>query len=655
MVNHRRRVRISTLCGTALLAGAACSDPVWDVGGASADYVPALFGESSLASGLVILAGAGDIGQCTNMRDEWTAVLLDRVASFDPSARVFTLGDNVYESGTALEYANCFDPTWGRHKSRMHPALGNHDYASAAGADPSFDYFGDSALGGRDKGYYSFDAGAWHVVFLNDQIDISAGSVQEQWLRDDLAATSQQCIAAAFHEPRFYSHGSGESGVGDNRSVWDALYERGADLVLNGHQHFYERMVPQDPDGNPDEGGLTQITIGTGGVGLVDAPIRLANSAVLDSETFGILKLHLGTGTYSWVFVPTGGGTMADAGTRACHGAGGGNVPPSADAGGPYAGDANQAIRFDGGGSIDPDGTVTVHAWDFGDGSMAVGHDRSHAYEVPGSYTATLTVVDDDGATATHQAAVTVSSPSGITLTGSADSEDVVILRWSGAQGTRVDKYRNDGLIGSTTNDGATGDAPGAPGTYTYRICEQAQPRCSNQITVALGPHAPNEGPDADAGGPYSATVGTQVALDGRGSADADGTIASYAWDLGDGATASGPTPSHTYSAAGSYTVTLTVTDDDGATASDQTTVSVAGWAITLTAEARLDGWVILRWAGATGARVDMYRDGFRIGSTTNDGATGDYPGIPGTHEYRICEQAAPTCSNTVRVTVGPP
>src|SRR3989454_10258582 len=131
----------------------------------------------------VLFVGAGDIAGCSSTGDELTADLLDNI-----SGTVFTIGDNVYESGTSTEYANCYHPNWGRHKARTKPAPGNHEYNSgvSAGAPGYFGYFG-AAAGDPTKGYYSYDRGAWHLIVINSNLDLSAGSAQEQWLRADLA------------------------------------------------------------------------------------------------------------------------------------------------------------------------------------------------------------------------------------------------------------------------------------------------------------------------------------------------------------------------------------------------------------------------------------------------------------------------------------
>lgn len=262
-----------------------------------------------------VLVGAGDIARCGSEATAATAALLDEIPGV-----VFTTGDNAGDDGSLESYENCYDPTWGRHKSRTRPAPGNHDY-SAPNAAGYFQYFGNVA-GDPSKGYYSYDVGDWHIVVLNsvkDEVDTSRGSEQEQWLRADLAATDKECVLAYWHHPRFYSHPSWTK----NFSVmpfWQALYEAGAEMVVNGHFHLYERYAPQDPEGALDEEtGIRQFTVGTGGHWLYAPQPAAPNIEARSNDTYGVLKLTLGRGGYSWEFIPAAGGSFTDSGQDTCH------------------------------------------------------------------------------------------------------------------------------------------------------------------------------------------------------------------------------------------------------------------------------------------------------------------------------------------------
>ena len=268
-----------------------------------------------------VLVGAGDIASCSNDNDEATAALLD-----DIDGTVFTTGDNVYTNGTDAEFAECYDPTWGRHKARTMPSVGNHEYGTA-GAAGYFNYFG-AAAGTPGEGWYSYDMGAWHVVVLNSSCSqvggCGAGSPQEQWLRADLAASAARCTVAYWHHPRFSSasvHGSNSA----YEPFWQALYDHGADLVLAGHDHVYERFAPQTPSGEADdEFGIRQITVGTGGRSHYAFDAAMPNSEVRNGSTYGVLRLTLHDGAYDWQFVPVAGATFTDSGSGACH-----DAPPS--------------------------------------------------------------------------------------------------------------------------------------------------------------------------------------------------------------------------------------------------------------------------------------------------------------------------------------
>ena len=261
-----------------------------------------------------VLVGAGDIASCSSSGDEATAALLDRIPG-----TVFTTGDNVYDSGTTSEFADCYDPSWGRHKSRTRPAAGNHEYATA-GASPYFAYFGASA-GDPGKGYYSYNLGAWHLVVLNSNCGsvggCGAGSPQEQWLRQDLAANPAVCTAALWHHPLF---SSGEHGGNTSvRPLWQALYDYRADVVLNGHDHTYERFAPQNPTGSLDLArGIREFVVGTGGKSHYPISSSKPNSEVSNDDTFGVLKLSLHPTGYDWQFIPEAGKSFTDAGSAGC-------------------------------------------------------------------------------------------------------------------------------------------------------------------------------------------------------------------------------------------------------------------------------------------------------------------------------------------------
>jgi acid phosphatase type 7 len=272
-----------------------------------------------------VLVGAGDISSCTQENDTITAAIIDDViASSAGEVVVFTAGDNVYEDGTAEEYDQCYHETWGRHKDRTRPAPGNHEY-HLAGADGYFGYFG-AAAGDPDEGYYSYDLGAWHIIVLNtsdhcESLLCSSGSPQEKWLREDLAAHPADCTLAIWHDPLFSSgrvHGR-------HRYVqpfWNALYEFGAEIVLNGHEHNYERFAPQTPEGEADaETGIRQFVVGTGGESHYrEGDTLIANSEAADDETYGVLKLTLHPSGYDWEFLPEAGEAFEDAGSGVCHG-----------------------------------------------------------------------------------------------------------------------------------------------------------------------------------------------------------------------------------------------------------------------------------------------------------------------------------------------
>ncbi len=265
--------------------------------------------------GSVTIVAAGDIAQCNNGNDEATALLVDNIPG-----TVAVLGDNAYENGSAADYTDCYGPSWGRHKARTMPSVGNHEYQTA-NATGYYGYFG-AAAGDPAKGYYSYDLGDWHIVVLNSNCTIvscAAGSTQEQWLRADLAANTKACTLAYFHHPRFNSGAS----HGNSTSVapfWDALYQFGAEVILNGHEHLYERFAPQTPGAASDPAnGIRQFTVGTGGRSFYSIGTIKANSEVRNNATYGVIRMTLSAGTYSWQFVPIAGQTFTDTGTSSCH------------------------------------------------------------------------------------------------------------------------------------------------------------------------------------------------------------------------------------------------------------------------------------------------------------------------------------------------
>jgi hypothetical protein len=259
-----------------------------------------------------VLVGAGDIASCSTTPDEATATLIDGIAG-----TVFTAGDNVYPNGSAAEYANCYEPAWGRFKARTKPSPGNHEY-NTPGASGYYGYFG-AAAGDPGKGYYSYDLGTWHIIMLNSEINVGTGSTQEQWLRADLAQHPSACTLAIWHRPRF-SSGIGHGSDPAMQPLWQALYDFHADVIVNGHLHNYERFAPQSPSGTADANGIRQFVVGTGGIILTPLGAILPNSQVHNSDTYGVIKFTLHRGSYDWQFIPVAGQTFTDAGTALCVG-----------------------------------------------------------------------------------------------------------------------------------------------------------------------------------------------------------------------------------------------------------------------------------------------------------------------------------------------
>ena len=272
-----------------------------------------------------VIAAAGDIacdpgsssfnfgsGTASSCHQKYTSNSLVN-AGFDA---ILPLGDSQYDSGDYNDYLASYDPTWGRVKSITHPTVGNHEYGTS-GAAGYFQYFG-AAAGDPTKGYYSYDLGAWHLIALNANIARDATSDQITWLKSDLAASTKTCTLAYWHQPRWSSgpHGSDAS----QAPLWDTLYAAGADVVLTGHDHDYERFAPQNTTGGADStSGIREFVVGTGGATHYNPTSVKPNSEVRNGTQFGVLMLKLQASSYSWRFVPEAGGTFTDSGSTSCH------------------------------------------------------------------------------------------------------------------------------------------------------------------------------------------------------------------------------------------------------------------------------------------------------------------------------------------------
>lgn len=275
-----------------------------DTGGNASTAVPTVMATAEGSD--PVLIGAGDISECDNNNDELTAQILDATPG-----TVFTTGDTAYESGTIDEFNNCYDPTWGRHKDRTKPVPGNHEYKTN-NASGYYEYFNNIPE------YYAYDLGAWRIYALNSEIDVSESSSQVAWLKEDLAAHPAQCVLAYWHQPR-WSSGSHHGSDNDYQTIWQIFYEAGAELVLNGHEHNYERFAEMNAEGAVSSPGLREIVVGTGGRDLYDFSSPLPASEVRNGTAYGVLKVTLHADGYDWEFIPIPGSTFTDSGSTSCH------------------------------------------------------------------------------------------------------------------------------------------------------------------------------------------------------------------------------------------------------------------------------------------------------------------------------------------------
>jgi hypothetical protein len=264
-----------------------------------------------------LLLGAGDIADCSDLTGAIeTGNLIRRLLAKHPAAQVFTAGDNAYRRFRPRDFvADCYQSAWGTFNSQTAPAPGNHDYNNSAhDAAPYFAYFDYYRMNpaAKNRGYYSFDLKGWHIVSLNSDPHGGPLLSQAQWLDQDLDATDRRCILAVWHHPLFSSGDEHGADAGDpgraTGPFWDVLERHGADVVINGHDHHYERFAPQDSTGAPSSKGLRELIVGTGGAELrgLLSPLKAHSEAEL-THRFGILALTLRPSSYGWAFLGTDG------------------------------------------------------------------------------------------------------------------------------------------------------------------------------------------------------------------------------------------------------------------------------------------------------------------------------------------------------------
>ena len=267
-----------------------------------------------------------DDGTTNDCRQKYTSDLLVNAHL----AAVLALGDNQYECGSYEADVSSYDLSWGRVKAITYPVVGNHEdltqgtgtgcSSDNAGAAGYFKYFG-AAAGTPEKSYYSFDIGTWHLIALNSNCSsfggCTEGSPQGRWLQTDLLAHKNQCTLAYWHIPLFSSGGRARD---NTKPFWELLYNNNADLILEAHDHIYERFAPQTPDGVADSArGIRSFIVGTGGADHTEIASIANNSEIRNKNTYGVLMLTLHPNSYDWKFVPEAGKTFTDSGSGLCH------------------------------------------------------------------------------------------------------------------------------------------------------------------------------------------------------------------------------------------------------------------------------------------------------------------------------------------------
>ncbi|GJL79850.1 MAG: hypothetical protein NPINA01_28390 [Nitrospinaceae bacterium] len=447
------------------------------------------------------LVGAGDIADDGSITGgpEATAQIIDNVVANDPGAIVFTAGDNAYDNGTAADFLQKYDPTWGRHRSRTFPSPGNHDYGVAGAAD-YLDYFCPTANdcvfpGNTQQLFYSYDLGNWHIISLDSEVDFEAGSAQVEWLKQDLAAHSGSCILAYWHRPYYSSgrHGSSTRTI----EFWQELYIAGADIVIAGHDHTYERFAKQDSNSNLDPNGIRAFVVGTGGRSLYNFDNPIPNSEVKYNSSLGIIKLTLRDNGYDWEFLPEAGFEFTDTGSDTCNIGGNANSAPVPDAG------PDQTITLPANaildGTVTDDGqiqttpTITWSQQSGPAGGTATfanfnAEDTTVSFSEAGTYVLRLTAFDGeltafDELTVTVNPAVAVNAPPTV---NAGPDQSIVLPAGATLNGTVTD----DGLVQATpaiTWNQESGPAGGTasfananaedttvsfnlPGTYVLRL-----------------------------------------------------------------------------------------------------------------------------------------------------------------------------------------
>ena len=429
----RRILSLAVILGVATATGLPIAPP-----GAS-------WPASAAAAGDPVIAAAGDIacdpasssfhggsGTSSSCRQLYTSDLL---AGAGYSA-VLALGDNQYYCGGYSAFLGSYDLSWGRIKAITHPAVGNHEYLTSGGtgcdvtntgAAGYFKYFGGAA-GDPAKGYYSFDVGAWHLIALNSNCTPAGGcgtnSPQWKWLLADLVAHPTTCTLAYWHIPLYSSGGRAAPNMG---KLWQLLYDNNADLVLEGHDHLYERFAPQNAIGGLDvTRGLRSFIVGTGGANHTSVTTVAPNSEIRDAATYGILALTLHPASYDWRFVPEAGKTFTDTGTTACHGSTTSNdtTPPSTPTGLAATAPSGSGVALSWNAASD---NVGVASYRISRGGTAIGTSSTATFTdstvAPNTtYSYTVSAADQAGNRSPESAPVSITTPGSLAFTAAADA-----------------------------------------------------------------------------------------------------------------------------------------------------------------------------------------------------------------------------------------